>query len=578
MKFNYLIDFSEKEQKYVHINLDIDLGKYDSQELTLMLPAWSPGSYLIREYSRFLDCFKILNPSPEISFEKISKNQWKLNFSENIRKIELKYRLYCNEFSVRTNFVDDQHALLVSTATFLIPSDTSLCNDYQVEISLPSDWSEISTGLEPVAGADNKFYSNNTEDFLDSPIECGNYPKYSFEAFGKKHHLAMVGPKVYDSDKLVSDVKKVVEETAKVLGDIPYEHYTFITHLTSNTNGGIEHKNSTVLHFNRWDFNNPERYKRVWLSLVSHEYFHLWNVKRIRPAEFCNFDYNTENYSKMLWFSEGFTSYYDDLIIKRAGIYSDEEYLDVLSYVIERLLTLPGRFYQSLEEASFDAWIKFYRKHENINNQCISYYVKGAHLALALDFEIRMQTNHQHSLDDLMRLLWKDYQNNPNQGFNREIIINYAEKLSGIPMKEWFEAFLNGTAEIDYNKFLNYAGLQLNVFNFGKSSLNMDIKEENSLLICSSVHDQGSAYKAGIMTGDEIIAMDDYRVNKQTFTKRLRFSRPGQKVRLLISRDERILEKEVLISASESDAFKIEKISAPKPEQLEFFNKWLHKH
>ncbi len=573
MKAFYKIDFSQKEQKYVHVELNLKLENYSEKELILMMPVWSPGSYLVREYSRHLDCFEAMNISGEkINFQKIRKNQWRM---ENPgEEIKIKYRLYCNEFSVRTNFVDDVHALLVAPATFLIPEQKGLCNYFEVEVSLPEGWNQISTGLHRVEGASNKFYAEDTDDFLDCPIEAGNYKTFEFEAFGKPHYVAVIGPDVYDEKILINDMKRVVEATAKILGDIPYEHYTFIVHLTQNSSGGIEHKNSSVLHFIRWDFQNPEKYKRMWLSLVSHEYFHLWNVKRIKPVELADFDYNNENYTSLLWMSEGFTSYFDDLILRRAGIYSEDEYLTVLSYIIERLLTIPGRFYQSVEEASFDAWIKFYRKHENTNNQGISYYVKGAQLALALDFEIRKRTNHQKSLDDLLKMLWNDYLKDPLTGYTKDIIISYAQELAG-DLTEIFSEFLEKVTEIDYDKYLSYAGLKLKITDNGKPALGIDIKTENGLLICTYVRDKESGYQAGIMPGDEIIAIDGYRVNEAAFNKRIKFMSIGTKIKITLARDERILEKEVIVSGSKYDSIKIERINNPSEEQIQFFNQWL---
>jgi predicted metalloprotease with PDZ domain len=569
MKIFYKIDFSQKEQKYVHIEMNIDLTGYRPADLVLMMPVWSPGSYLIREYSRHLDCFQ----SDNNKFDKISKNQWRLDLRDS-KNVIVRYRLYCNELTVRTNYVDDLHSLLVSPATFLVPCDKAICNYFEVEVNLPQGWDKISTGLNPVQGTTNKFFSENLDDFLDCPIEAGNYKTYSFEAFGKPHNVAVIGPGNYNGETLAADMKRVVEETGKVIGDIPYDHYTFIVHLTTSTTGGIEHKNSSVLHFNRWDLQNPEKYKRIWLSLVSHEYFHLWNIKRIKPVELADFDYNNENYTTMLWFAEGFTSYFDDILLRRAGIYSETEYLTVLSYVIERLLNVPGRFYQNMEDASFDAWIKFYRKHENLNNQGISYYIKGAHLAWALDFEIRKRTGGSKTLDDLMKMLWQDYCKDEKSGYTREIVVSHAEKLAG-NLQDFFKEFLEQTTEINYDKYLEYAGLRLKITDLGDSTVNLELSEANGQLICTTVKDKGAGYYAGVMPGDEIIALDGYRVNQLTFNKRIRFSKVGSKMKLLLSRDERLLEREITIAPSKADSIKIEKIANPTPEQIEFYNKWI---
>lgn len=578
MKIFYNIDFSQKDQKYVHITQKVILENYNSEFLNIIMPVWSPGSYLIREYSRILDCFEVKdNNNEELFYKKTSKNQWQININSN-KEINIKYRLYCNEFSVRNNFVDDKHALLVGPSTFLIPENKEVCKYFEVAVDLPKDWNNINTGLEPVKGSKNKFYQTNLDDFLDCPIEAGDYEVFDFKVFDKPHKIAMIGAKVYDEKILVKDIKKVVEATAKLIGDIPYEHYDFITHLTSNSTGGIEHKNSCILHFNRWDFQDPEKYKKSWLSLVSHEYFHLWNVKRIKPIELSDFDYNSENYTSLLWFSEGFTSYFDDLIIKRAGIYTNSEYLSVLTDLINRLLQIPGRFYQTVEQSSFDAWTKFYRKHENTNNQQISYYVKGAQLALILDLQIRKNTNHEKCLDDLLKLLWNDYKKDNSVGFTKEIIVSYCNEIAQANLEDIFYEFLETTNEIDYNKYLNYAGLRLKFTDSQKPTLDMDIKEEKGLFICSFVKDKGTAYNSGIMAGDEIISIDGYRVNSSNIYKRLKNMNVGQELNILLSRDERLLEKKLIVSPSKGDIVKIEMIENPSSEQIEFINNWLKEY
>jgi len=568
MQIFYKIDFSQKDQKYVHITQTFNFDNYNENNLVLIMPVWSPGSYLIREYSRILDCLESNN-----KFIQTTKNKWEFELNDK-KELEIKYRLYCNEFSVRNNFVDDIHALLVGPSTFLIPENKSFCNHFEVEISLPENWNNIITGLEPVNGSSNKFYSDNTDDFLDCPIECGNFEVYNFEVFDKQHRIAMIGSKVYDEKILVDDIKKVMVATEKVIGEIPYEHYDFITHLTSASTGGIEHKNSCILHFNRWDFQNPEKYKKAWLSLVSHEYFHLWNIKRIKPIELSDFDYSNENYTTLLWFSEGFTSYFDDLVLRRAGIYNNKDYFEVLTDLISRLVTIPGKNYQNIQMASFEAWTKFYKKTENTNNQHISYYVKGSHLALVLDLEIRKRTNHKKCLDDLMKMLWQDYKKDNSIGFTQEIIISYCEQLGG-DFKEIFKEFLETTNDIDYNKYLSYAGLRLKVIDTGRPSIDMDIKEDKGLFICSYIKDKGTAYNSGLMVGDELISIDGYRVTASNLTKRLKNIQVGDNLSLVLSRDERIIEKNLYIDGSKNDYVKVEMIENPNHEQVDFLEKWL---
>ncbi|GIW22967.1 MAG: peptidase M61 [Candidatus Sericytochromatia bacterium] len=568
MEFKYTLDFSKKNQKYLLINLDINL--YSNQdEIEIIMPVWSPGSYLIREYSRYLDLFEVKN---NITYQKVNKNTWKI-FTKNLNQVSLSYRLYCNEFTVRTNFIDDNHALIVGPATFLIPKNKELCKRYELKINLPNDWKNISTSLHQLG--ENRFYSDDTDYFLDCPIEVGNYDTYYFEVLEKKHKLSIIGPKIYDEKRIISDIEKIVYTTSKIMKGIPYDNYNFILHLTSDSKGGLEHNNSCVLHFSRWDLNNQSKYKSKFLSLISHEYFHLWNAKRIKPLDLVNIDYSKENYTNLLWVVEGFTSYFDDLILKRAGIYSNSEYLEVLSNVFEIYLKNKGRFYESLEDSSFYTWIKYYRKHENTNNQSISYYVKGAIFAWALDMEILNSSNCKNSIEDLILMLWNDYLENNKFGYTREIINKYASKLANKDLSDMFIQFLDAKEEIDYNRYLNYAGLELIVNDSNSPSINCDLKFDVNKVLITTVIDKGAGYYAGLCNGDEIIAINGYRVTNNNFYSIINSFNVGDKINILVSRDERL--KELELELNKDDFSKIRILDNPNKnqKQLNIYNNWL---
>lgn len=568
MKFNYSLDFSFRNQKYLLVNLEISFcSSFD--EVELIMPIWSPGSYLIREYSKYLDLFEVSN---NLKFDKINKNTWKI-YNKGLDKVNVSYRVYCNEFTVRTNFIDDKHALIVPPATFLIPKDKDLCDRYEVKINLPDDWKNISTGLKKLSN--NIFYSNNTDEFLDCPIQVGNFENYSFELFQKEHRISIIGPKIYNENKLIEDIKNIVNTTAKIFGNVPYDNYSFIIHLTTDSKGGIEHSNSCLLHFPRWSLNDSSKYKSDFLSLVSHEYFHLWNVKRIKPLELVDIDYNNENYTSLLWFAEGFTSYFDDLILKKANIYSEQEYLNVLAKLFEMQIKVPGRFYESLEDASFYSWIKFYRKHENTINQSISYYVKGAHFGWALDMEILNSTNGKKSLKDLMLMLWDDYLKNNKFGYTREIIEKYSSELVNKDISNMFKEFLEEKNEIDYNKYLGYAGLKLDIIYNENPSINCEIKDDNNKIFIYTVFDKGAGYYAGLCNGDEIIAINNYRVTAKNFHSIINSFNVGDKINILVSRDERLKEIELELFNSATNRLKILHLENKNSKQQKIFKEWL---
>ncbi|HEX3130240.1 MAG TPA: PDZ domain-containing protein, partial [Thermoanaerobaculia bacterium] len=389
---------------------------------------------------------------------------------------------------------------------------------------------------------------------------------------------------VFDGAMAARDLQKIVEAQRAFWGSLPYEKYLFLNVITE-AGGGLEHRNACVLMTSRWKSRTREGYVD-WLELVSHELFHAWNVKRLRPAELGPFDYEGEVYTRSLWFAEGVTSYYDALLVHRAGLSSREEYFKKVSKEIEALQTTPGRLVQALEDSSFDAWIKYYRRDENSVNTGISYYTKGSVVSFLLDSRIRQATAGRRSLDDVLRLAWRRYSG--ERGFQKEELRAAIDEVAGPGLDAWLARALETTEELDYEPALAWYGLR---FVESEDSDDKEKKEEKSeepagwlgvdtevqsgRLVVTQVRRETPGYEAGINVGDEILGLGDYRVPPEGWNERLKAYRPGQKETLLVARRERLMRLPVVFGEKPRLRWKLEPDPAATPEQRAHLEDWL---
>ncbi len=387
-----------------------------------------------------------------------------------------------------------------------------------------------------------------------------------------------------DEARLVADTRRIVEAQRDMFDGLPYPHYSFILHLTDGRGGGLEHRNSVTNIVDRWTF-RPERSYERYLSLTSHELFHVWNVKRLRPAQLGPFDYRSENYTRLLWFVEGVTSYYDELLLVRAGLMRPERYLDKLADKILAQQGLPGRQVQSLEESSFDAWVKFYRPDENSANSSVSYYLKGSLVCLLLDMEIRRRTGGERSLDDVLRELYGRYPVSgpgiPEEGG----VIAAVEAVAGVhggAFRDFFARHIAGTDELDYAAALGAAGLELRwgyrqprAGGAAPAWLGLKFKRQGERTLVASARADGPAYAAGVYAEDELLALDGWRVDEEKLNARLAERAPGDTVRLSLFRGDALIEAAVTLAEAPYDSLAIVAAPAPAPAQRQIYRGWL---
>ena len=566
------------------------------QEELLVMPVWTPGSYLIREFERQVQDFAAVDAAGKpLNWEKTNKNMWRI-VTNGAREWHARYRVYANELSVRTSELNSAHAFW-NNANLLMYLEGFLNSPSTVRVLAPDIW-KVATGLPAVLGQKNTFRAENFDVLYDSPFEASNFKTLVFNVKSVPHRIVIDGAGNYDPERMRRDVQKIVETQVELMGgEVPYRDYTFILHVRSNTGGGLEHLNSAALGYPRFGFTirsgdratsaapntteTPERDYRGFLSLVSHEFFHLWNVKRIKPDALGPFDYTRENYTKVLWVAEGITDYYADLVLRRAGFITESEFLAATARAIQSLQFTPGRKVQSVEESSFDSWIKYYRQDENSINSQISYYDKGAILGLLLDLEIRKRSNGAKSLDDVMRYLFTEFFKK-NRNYTPSDFQKACELMAGSSLEEFFNKYVRGTEELDYDAALAAAGLHLETNGpissrsaIDRSFFGADVAWENERLMVTRVYAGSPAYDQGLNAGDQIVALDNMRVTRDFFNARMAEKKPGDLINLTIFRFDDMSTLLIKLGERRKGDYRIVPLPNATAAQKQIYRAWL---
>jgi predicted metalloprotease with PDZ domain len=578
----------------LEVDVAIKRAASGPQEERLIMPVWTPGSYMIREFARHVQDFAALDAvGQQLKWEKTNKDTWRV-MTNGAASWHARYKVYANELSVRTSELNSGHAFW-NNANILMYLDGYLQSPSTVRVLAPDVW-KVATGLPAVLGQKNTFRAENFDILYDSPFEVSNFKTLLFNVKGVAHRIVIDGEGNYDAERMRRDVQKIVETEVEIMGgEIPYHDYTFILHLRGG--GGLEHLNSTALGYPRFGFRvtggdrttsagpnatvTLEREYRGFLSLVAHEFFHLWNVKRIRPDALGPFDYTQENYTKVLWVAEGITDYYADLALRRAGLISDNEFLAATARAMQALQDTPGRLEQSAEESSFDSWIKYYRQDENSVNSQVSYYEKGALLGLLLDLQIRKRSGGAKSLDDVMRYLYTEYFKK-NRNYGPVDFQKACELMAGGSLEEFFSRFVRGKEELDYNDALEAAGLRLetNVPGSPRGAndrvfFGADITQDADRLMVERVYAGAPAYEQGLNAGDQIVAIDNMRVTRDFFNARLGEKKPGDLVNLTIFRFDDLSTLLIKLGPAREGTYRIVPVSTQTEAQKKIYRDWL---
>ena len=528
----YVIDPRDLAGHLFDVSVTVAAPAPDGQ--LFALPAWIPGSYMIREFSRNIVQIRAHTGGKPVPLTKVDKHTWRA--APVAGPLTVECEIYAWDLSVRAAHLDQTHGFFNATSLCL-RVDGQEAAPHQVELRRPADpaakaW-RVATSL-PELGAKRygfgTYIASNYDDLIDHPVEMGDFALATFKAHGIPHDIVISGrvPNL-DMARLQADLKAICETQIAFFEPrtkkAPMDRYVFLTLAVGDGYGGLEHRASTALICARADLPSTAAAKSAeisdgylkFLGLCSHEYFHTWNVKRIKPAVFAPYDLNAETYTPLLWLFEGFTSYYDDLMLVRSGIVDEEAYLKLLGKAIGSVLRGSGRTKQSVADSSFDAWGKYYRQDENAPNAIVSYYGKGSLIALAFDLTIRAKTEGKKSLDDVMRALWqrfgRDFYPTTGRGVSEEEVEALFDEISGIKMKPLFERYVRGTVELPLARLYAPFGVKLvDERRSAKPSFDAGIGREGADCKLMNVHEGGAAHAAGLSAGDLVVAVDGLRV------------------------------------------------------------------
>ena len=568
----YSLSMPQPQNHYYEV--EMILSDLTESEVLVKMPVWAPGSYLVREFSKNVDQVYASNEKGiDLEIKKVSKNGWSIK-RNGAKKVKIRYSVYAFELSVRTSFLDLTHGYVSGSGVFMYTESTRNKKGI-LSITPHSSFKTITTAMparsEGVVSESKEFTFENYDQLVDCPIEMGNQEVFEFDAAGVKHIVAIYGNGNYEIPKLKTDMAKIVESATHVFGQNPNKNYTFIIHNVVDGQGGLEHINSTTLSVNRWTYQGDDYLG--FLSLVAHEYFHLWNVKRIRPIELGPFNYDSENYTSLLWVMEGFTSYYDELLMLRAGYYDQNDYLNKLRSSINYVEGSPGSRAQTVAHASFDAWIKAYRPNENSANTTMTYYSRGANIAAMLDAMIIDEYKGEKCLDHFMQEIYAKYYVKLDRGFSEREFESELTSFLKRDMKPFFAKYINGTEIPDFDAIFGKIGLNVKQSSVPSPSLGVSLSQQGAALKITRIRVRSAAEQAGLSVNDEIIGCNGYRVNQSDFEKVLTTVDDGEKVNLLISRDDILLEIVVKMLNYEKPQFAFNLSSDPK--KLELLNYWL---
>lgn len=504
----YDVDTSDLVHHHIVVTATIPPRAFPGKERLIALPVWTPGSYKVRDYSRFLGQVSLLNPGARIS--KVSKNRWKIEGLAANRSVRVKYEVYGHQLSVRNNYFSPELSLLVGAATFVSPAPLTSGNGRRCgyAVNFPGWQRPIAGGLSEHSGTSGpSFTAADYDELVDGPIVFGDLKIEKFQTSATPGRLVTGGDSEYwDSDRYLHDVQSVVATTQAFWGEVPYADYTFFNLLTEKS-GGLEHRRSTVIMAGRFTTKERDSYLG-WLETVAHEHFHAWNVKHLHPKALGPFDYEKEVYTPSLWVAEGLTSYYDMLLLRRAGLCSKDEYLQKLADGLRAYLTTPGRHAITLSQASRDAWIRLYQSTDDLQNSNISYYQKGAIVGWLLDTKIRQCTDGKKSLDDFMRLAYREF---GRDGYTPEQFQRLASKVCGQDLSGFFALAVDSTRDLPIDEALRYWGLKWEEKE-SKPSLGVSTRSVDGRLYVEKVYADTPAYQAGLSFGDELLALDGNRL------------------------------------------------------------------
>jgi predicted metalloprotease with PDZ domain len=534
---------------------DVELSVKGIREssVSVSMPAWSPGAYRIENYARNVQDFRASNARNQpLRWQQTDKQTWRIS-KDVADDVDIRYQVF-------STLLNDQMADLAPPATFMyvVGQKHVACT---VKYNVPGGW-KVYTALEKKG---DRYFASDYDIFIDAPAFIGQFKVLDFQTGGARHYLVFSKRDIsVSAPQVISDIQDIVEAAAAIFGKLPYKEYFFLFKVQPQSANSVEHLNSTRIVVGENDFVTQSTY-RQFLATVAHEFFHLWNAKRIRPAVLGPFDYTREVHTRLLWMLEGVTSYYGNLLLVRAGIDMPTEYLTRMAATIDTLEHMPGRFLMSVEEASWNTWLRS----DNAENNTVSYYVKGELIGLLLDVEIRARTKNRKSLDDVMRYLLENYANK-GIGFPEDGFLKAVETVAGSDFHEFYEAAVQSRRALDYNRYLRQAGLSVEVqLQPSTIYLGVDLEPgEAGFPRVRRIVPNSPAERARLDAGDVLVAMNDERLTFENFRSRLHSHVIGETLKLTVLRNQRLIHLTVVPAEFQEEQWQLNEIPRATPEQV----------
>jgi len=563
----YTVSFPQVNEHYVKVQMHIDVTEKDS--IDLVMPVWTPGSYMVREFAKNVDRF-----TADAPWKKTNKCTWTVDTSE-LEVLVVDYDVYAFEISVRHSYVDAHWAFLHGVSVFMYVAGQE-DEDIELNINPFSAWKDVEVALPKIRQRKHSYSCVNYDLLVDSPIALGNFDSGTYESGKVEHKVVMIGDGNYNMEKILSDFKLISDVEVDLIGEQPSEplYIHFILNVEKGR-GGLEHLNCQTSMMERWSYLTEDKYENF-LGLIAHEYFHLWNIKRIRPLELGPFDYTKENYTEQMWVAEGITSYYDDKVLHRAGLWDEEKYFKALCKDINFLENSPGKTRMSLSESSFNAWIRQYYQNENTRNVTVSYYNKGSVVATLLDLEILHRTGGSKGLDDLMRTLYQNFYKVLDRGFSADEFARTLEGVAGSDFADFLQEMVYSANQINYERYFGYVGYELvnKKTDNPEPWLGVEVVQDKDKSRITVVYSNGPAAQAGLSVNDRVLSINGWQIAEFTVDV-VQYFGVGEQMLVEVSRNGKILNIPITLEPDPNVEYELKSVEKPSKTQLKLRAQWL---
>lgn len=574
---NVLVDIAIESPQHHYAQIKIDFDKFSTEKASFHLPAWRTGRYEIINIANGIREFTAFDSQGnKLEWQKLDKDTWQVQGTLN-KKIQISYQVYANQLGQRTRHIDDSHAF-IDASTVVMYNDVFRDDKYVVDLHVPATWRSVS-GLE--SGKKSKTSKNNVHQFIaqsydvlvDSPIETGVNEHHKFVIEDRDYELVIWGKGNYDSAKMVADLKVLVQQSKHIWHGYPFKRYVFMVHATSGARGATEHLNSTIIQTSRFKFSERKDYLRF-ISTAAHEFVHTWNVKQYRPKGLVPYDYQQENYSTLLWLSEGSTSYLQNQLLLRGELMTSKEFLESLAKRITGYIHKPGRQSQTVAQASFNKWLEEGGDYDN--NHSVNIYSEGFLVSWLLDFSIMEKTALEKSYRDVHNTLYQDYK--IPKGFDEKDLLTILKELTHDDYQLWWQENVHGYAKVDFNALLAKAGLTMSYGEKDKSTpiawTGIKTKQVANGLEITHVEKNSPAWQTGLTLGDIIVAINDLRMADKELTTRLKNFKPKDRMSVTFFRRDELVTRMVILGEIPKGKLQVVPLKVVSDEQKAFFKYW----